>query len=233
MTRSRRAARSRGGNHDEAIALIRATKPPKFQASDRGLSSLGLPTVGIDAILDAIRDVVMLVDAEGWLAYTNHAAQEMLGRRGPLRAERGRLRGSSRSTDADLRRAIERACSGEEMHGRAIVMHYPDQVPLVVVIRCLENTRHVLLLAFDSHPPGARLVGPLRECFGLTRSEAEVAAAIAEGGTIARIAERRGVAPGTIKSQIKTISTKLGCTRQSQIAAIVKAVPLAPQPRRS
>jgi DNA-binding CsgD family transcriptional regulator len=148
----------------------------------------------------------------------------------------GRVRSRAGDSDTTLRRAIDSACAGEPPATQAIVMDHPDQVPLVVVVKCPPDSEvpatspgRALLLTFDPHPDGKRLVGPLRECFGLTKSEAEVAAAIAEGSSVARIAERRRVAINTIRSQVKIIAAKFGCTRQSQIAAIVNAVPLAPE----
>jgi DNA-binding CsgD family transcriptional regulator len=186
----------------------------------------------LERILEDVRDVVMVVARDGRILYANGAAAELLARRGPLQSSQGRIRSSSEVPELTLRRAIERACNDDAPSTQAVVMHHPDQVPLVVVVKCVETveaTRHALLLTFDSHPHGDRLIGPLRECFGLTRSEAEVSAAIAEGATISQIAARRKVAVSTIRTQVKHISAKLGCTRQSQIAAIVKAVPLAPQ----
>ena len=183
-------------------------------------------------VLDDVRDVVMIAGKDGRLHYANAAAVALLAREGPLAASQGRLRWSTDRPDLTLRRAIERACTDVAAAIQAVVLNHPGQVPLVVVVKCFETgegARHALLLAHDSHPDGDRLIGPLRECFGLTRSEAEVAAGIAEGRSIERIAELREVAVSTIRTQVKHISAKLGCTRQSQIAAIVKAVPLAPQ----
>jgi DNA-binding CsgD family transcriptional regulator len=188
-------------------------------------------------ILDDIRDAVMLVGDGGRLLYANSAAEALLARDGPLKVRQGRLRSRAGASDTALRRAIDSACAGEPPATQAIVMDHPDQVPLVVVVKCPPDSEfadatspgRALLLTFDPHPDGKRLVGPLRECFGLTKSEAEVAAAIAEGSSVARIAERRRVAVNTIRSQIKIIAAKFGCTRQSQIAAIVNAVPLAPE----
>jgi DNA-binding CsgD family transcriptional regulator len=84
-----------------------------------------------------------------------------------------------------------------------------------------------LLLAIDPHPDVDGLAEALSDCFGLTRSEAVVAAAVAEGRAVAGIARQRGVAIDTVRTQLKRIAAKLGCARQSQIAAIVNAVPPA------
>lgn len=203
-------------------------RPESTEAVHDDCAPAGIPAADFAAILDSVRDVVIVTAADGSILYSNRSAEELLERKGPLRVVQGRIRGADGAPDQALRRQIEAACTESKAPVPAIVMRHHDQVPLVLVVRCLEGSGRALLLAFDSHPPTDRLAAPLRECIGLTRSEAEVAAAIAQGSSTAQIAARRGVAASTIKSQIRTIAAKLGCTSRSQIAAVVKAVPLAP-----
>jgi DNA-binding CsgD family transcriptional regulator len=59
--------------------------------------------------------------------------------------------------------------------------------------------------------------------FDLTAAEARVAGGVAEGLTLDQIAERHGVAVGTIRSQVKSIFAKTGAERQSQLAALLAA----------
>ncbi|MFM0500763.1 hypothetical protein [Paraburkholderia caffeinilytica] len=66
-------------------------------------------------------------------------------------------------------------------------------------------TRHLLR---PSSPP----VGLLIDLFGLTRSEAEVAVALAGGITAENVARTRRVALDTVRSQIRTILRKTGAT---------------------
>ncbi len=55
---------------------------------------------------------------------------------------------------------------------------------------------------------------------GLTRSEAEVAIALAEGATPIEIAETRGVSLHTVRNQIKSAMWKCGVSRQTQLVAL-------------
>ena len=66
----------------------------------------------------------------------------------------------------------------------------------------------------------------LRSLFGLTPSEATVAVMIAEGMSGPAIAARRGTAYETIRAQTKAIASKLRCARQTDIAILVRALPL-------
>jgi DNA-binding CsgD family transcriptional regulator len=54
--------------------------------------------------------------------------------------------------------------------------------------------------------------------YGLTRSEAEVALAVATGKPRDLIAEERGVTVDTVRSQIKAIYQKLGVRREADLA---------------
>ena len=58
----------------------------------------------------------------------------------------------------------------------------------------------------------------LVEFWGITRTEAKIALALAEGHTIVCIAEERGVQVNTVYAQIKSILEKTGYTGQTDIA---------------
>lgn len=55
-----------------------------------------------------------------------------------------------------------------------------------------------------------RRVGVLRELFGLTRAEAEVARALTGGATMARVAAARGLRETIVRSQVRAVLEKTG-----------------------
>jgi DNA-binding CsgD family transcriptional regulator len=55
-----------------------------------------------------------------------------------------------------------------------------------------------------------------------------VASGVAEGLTLDEIAERHGVAVGTVRTQVKSVFAKTGSNRQSQLAALLAAQPRIP-----
>ncbi|SRR6266508_917563 len=61
----------------------------------------------------------------------------------------------------------------------------------------------------------------LRERFGLTRRQAEVAAALADGLSYAEIAERLGVSYHTVHTHIKAIHQKAGVSTTGRLAALL------------
>jgi DNA-binding NarL/FixJ family response regulator len=56
---------------------------------------------------------------------------------------------------------------------------------------------------------------------GLTRAEAEVALALAEGLTPGEIAEAREVSLHTVRNQIKAMMWKCGVRRQAELMVVV------------
>lgn len=57
--------------------------------------------------------------------------------------------------------------------------------------------------------------------FGLTAAEVRVVSQMAEGAAIVEIADRNGVRPATVRSQLKSIFLKTAMHRQSQLVALV------------
>ena len=57
--------------------------------------------------------------------------------------------------------------------------------------------------------------------FGLTPAEANITLGIARGGTLASIATVRGSTIATARTQLKSVFSKLGAHRQSQLVALL------------
>lgn len=63
--------------------------------------------------------------------------------------------------------------------------------------------------------------GALRSNFGLTGAEANIALGIARGETLASIAIIRGITIATARTQLRSVFSKLGAHRQSQLVALL------------
>jgi DNA-binding CsgD family transcriptional regulator len=64
-------------------------------------------------------------------------------------------------------------------------------------------------------------VARLRELFGLTRTEASVAAALGRGASLENIAANMGIGLATVRSHLKRILAKTGTHRQAETAALL------------
>lgn len=68
----------------------------------------------------------------------------------------------------------------------------------------------------------------LRTLFDLTPSEARVARGLATGSTPEEIAEAGEVSIATVRSQLRKVLEKTGCSRQAEVAALLANVTVAP-----
>jgi DNA-binding CsgD family transcriptional regulator len=67
-------------------------------------------------------------------------------------------------------------------------------------------------------------VSLIRALFDLSPGEARIAAGIANGKSIDKLAEFAGVSRNTVRSQLKNVFTKTGTTRQAEIAALLSGL---------
>ncbi len=82
-----------------------------------------------------------------------------------------------------------------------------------------EEQPAVLLFIRDPEAPFA--AGRLRELFGLTRTEAAVAAALGRGRSLEAIAAEMNIGIGTARTHLKRILAKTGMHRQAQLVALI------------
>lgn len=86
----------------------------------------------------------------------------------------------------------------------------------------------MLLTLVDSKRRQSISTDDLRDLFGLTIAEAEVAAILASGKNVQEVAELRGVAIGTVRAQIRHLFEKMEVNRISELVGIVTNLPKTP-----
>lgn len=192
----------------------------RLAATDRRLES-------VEAMLDHMGQATLLVRADGSLVHAN-ALGEALLRRGDVLVERqGILAAVSSRSTMRLRQAVDTACALADVGASALLVERPVGRPLavsIVPLRMSHGARQALLI-IDTGSTVEGAVPKLQSLYGLTPAEAEIGLRIADGVRPQWIADERGVSVETVRSQIKSLSAKLGCTRQSEIVALIKALP--------
>jgi DNA-binding CsgD family transcriptional regulator/PAS domain-containing protein len=107
--------------------------------------------------------------------------------------------------------------------GGEVVLRHPER-HAVLVARILPHARPRSAALVVIHDP-AHATPPspdtLREALGLTRAEAALAAALAEGESVAHHAARRGVSLATVKTQLAALFGKTGTVRQAELVALL------------
>lgn len=223
----------------EAFELVEGLFPHLRRALDLGLSlnASGRAASEMQALLDGIPDASVLVGEELHIAGSNKAADTLLGSAAGIEATAdGMLKFSDKAADARCRAAVKRSISflpfhnleggrqeflaGSSGRARRIVAIVTPARPLPSWnVPARSPIALVRLIDLDRLSSEAQ-IRRLRELFGLTTAETEIASEIATGRKVEQIAATRGVSEGTVRLQLKSIFGKLGVNSQSALAAV-------------
>ena len=180
-----------------------------------------------DAI-DQLAIATIIIDHEGRIVRHNATAAQILAEGGALQVTGGRIALDPRNRNDELRQIlklvrwgkqhqvgfpkiipIERD-TGDELRlivqpiGTPGYMPSPNMPALVLFIR--DPARHTRIHARS-----------LRDMFGLTPMEANIAASFANGLSLEQTALSLGIARNTVRTHLRSVFTKTGVSRQSQL----------------
>lgn len=187
----------------------------------------------LEALSDHMTQAVLLVRPNGCLLYTNAAGERLLKHSRAMALCCGRLEFRGMQS-VQVRSAISRAADRTAPSMSSLLYEQPDALPLVVTVLPLATgggARNVLLLVQELMPRLTGFEPRLQALFGLTPAEALIAGMIADGCTLGAIARNRHVSLETIRAQLRSITSKLHCNRQAEVAAIVRSIVPLPQIR--
>lgn len=191
------------------------------------LSALRRHTTGLEAMLDQLSQPMLLVESDGDVRFANTAAVDLLTRGDALTVHDGLLEVASAVAAPALAAALTKACDPAAPAASTILLPQDRGLPLVASV-CPINAgagqRQALISIQDNRAQAKAAIKQLQSLFALTGAEAEIAERLAAGASVAKIAEERRVAVDTIRTQLKSLSAKLGCSRQIEIAALVNSV---------
>jgi DNA-binding NarL/FixJ family response regulator len=180
------------------------------------------------AALDRLGYGIAVLDQAGRVLLTNRYAREALSESCALRIANRRLDAQCGSVQRQIDAAIAQAGTGRGA-ARAIRVARAGQrswfvwcLPLSPASPFASKEAPGILIVIRD--PATRTEVSSRDLmalFELTLSEAEVAKALAEGQTLSAIAERRGVKPSTVHTQLHRILQKTGLHRQSDLVRTI------------
>lgn len=176
---------------------------------------------------DALGTALFKLTPSGRILYCNAAARALLIRADGLIERAGRLLANDLADRQRLTDALAMSGADWLRHATAIRIRRTSGGHYALSLLPITSNGHRRIVATLRDPDHFdQSVAPrLRALFGLSAAEGEIAAALAAGSTLADIATERGTSVGTVRGQIKAITSKLGCRRQSEIVAIVGALP--------
>jgi DNA-binding CsgD family transcriptional regulator len=183
------------------------------------------------AALDGLSTGIVVLDAELGVTLANFAAEALAKRSAGFRFSQTRSAAGRRTGFEPLRREerdgllalVAGAAIRGEAGGAMRLSAGPGKPPVAVLVTPLPARLAGPSLTLAGRVPGRALVmlrelgeaaapriGVLRDLFGLTAAEAEVARALAGGATKSSVALARGIAETTVRTQVRAVLTKTG-----------------------
>jgi DNA-binding CsgD family transcriptional regulator/PAS domain-containing protein len=192
-----------------------------------------LRSAASETIADASNTPAFLLTEKGEILHTNAAARDLLHatdgllvRNNTLCAANGTMR---KQLSALLLQTGRRggAFSGLPMAKPLSLNRTSTRRPLQLLAAPVSGPRtaSVLLLATDPEKPVMLRDEELKEHFGLTPAETEVANGLLTGYSLKEIAAFRRVKLGTIRDQVKSMLAKTGTSRQMDMVKLFLTLP--------
>ncbi|MGZ8493967.1 MAG: response regulator transcription factor [Gemmatirosa sp.] len=212
----RRAQRRHFADDRAVLGLLQ----PALQVAHHALSAFGARRGALLATLDAMRDALLVVDADGRALHQNAALQCALAGE-PAREQ---VLSTMRAMAADLRalqrRGTDAAPTAPARTVRTALARYALRATFApAVLWGQENLVQVTLDAHDA--PGAAISTEATGALGLTAREAEVARLLARRLSNAELAAALGVSQHTARHHTERVMQKLGVRRRSEVAGRV------------
>jgi len=189
----------------------------------------------LSSSLDVLAMPTLLFDEFGRLAHSNRSADALLAGRQALWVEHGHLvtrdAEATRNLNLELTKVL-RASQGQASTLNGVVsLPRRGRTPLVLMLaplRLKDEARKqgaALLFVFDPEATPSITADTVRQLFGLSKREAELAAALCSGQTLDELATARGTSINTVRSQLKSVFNKTGTSRQADLVSLLLASP--------
>jgi DNA-binding CsgD family transcriptional regulator len=192
--------------------------------------ALGVATE--NAALDAFEvsdTAVLLLDRLGNVIRANQSAEKLV--EGDVRIFKGKIIANNQ----DATRAVERALrqllgTNESALAAPIPLPREGQRPLLVYLLKLSSLSanalgecQAIAVLIDPDKRWAPTETTLRASFGFTPAEAKLAARISRGAALESVAESLGISKETGRNQLKSIFSKTGLHRQTELVAVISS----------
>lgn len=192
------------------------------------------------ALLEHVRAGVVVLDRRGRIAEMNDAARRLLLAGRGLLDSGGELRAAAPDDNARLQSLLARALpysDGQAVSGSVVVgrsRRFPPKLALHVKpvaqreVQWRARQIAALVLIVDPIEQARIDARVVEEMLGLTPVEAKIAVLLAEGRVPREIAAATGRGYSTVRSHLRHMYTKLGVSRQFEVAQLVLALSRMP-----
>jgi DNA-binding CsgD family transcriptional regulator len=224
------------GNLDaDSIRLLEMLVPHMRSVMEirQALGTAELRSAGSEAIADASGTPAFLLTEEGEILHANAAARELV-REGDGLIVRNNVLCTAMNT---MRRRLP-ALLQQASNCAGAFAGFPAAKPLSIerpsrrrALQLLASpvsgpgTARILLLATDPEKPVILRDDALKEHYGLTGAETEVANGLLTGYSLEEIAALRKVKIGTVRDQVKSMLAKTGTSKQMEMVKLLLTLP--------
>ncbi|MHA6691736.1 helix-turn-helix transcriptional regulator [Devosia sp. A449] len=217
----------------DTLQLMSVVTPHLIRAFQFNQLLYETQTLGLGALaaLEYLDRGALLVGVGGAIRAANAIAETILAPGDGLVLKDGQLTCSSASETATLERLIGQCARGmmTAAEGMMQVSRAAGQAPLQV--QCLPfpagnwwpgfSPQLAVIFITDPDARMAQVTQRLRQRYGLTPAEANLAWEIMRGGGRKRAAETRGISVATARSQLTAIFDKTGVRRQAELVRLL------------
>lgn len=180
-------------------------------------------------IVDQTGEAILRLDRELRVVAISAAAQRLLETHDGL-SLRGQRLSAPGHIDLELRAAVAAVMDRTSDARTALLCHRPSgrrPYRLSLLPAGFEGTAGVLLRIDDpdSHAPGPMWRTALRDAYGLSAMEADLAERLYTECSLDEIAALRGVTRETLRTQLKSLFLKTGVNRQSALVKLLSTFP--------
>lgn len=177
-------------------------------------------------VLDEVDYGMLIIDAQGTILHANHLARHELSSGRMLMSYGNTLLGSNAEFTAQIQGAMEAAFRGQR---RLALLNKGERelaMTLTPLSHPLESDLPTVLVMLSRQGTCDNLaVRMFARTIGLSPSEEAVLMGLCRGLEIPDIAAEHGVAPSTIRSQIKTLREKAGSPSIRRLLQRVNSLP--------
>lgn len=228
---------SRGGLRlGEAHKKFMAALRPHFEQSLALFSRIYRDESELEVLTDALDRLTIgtfMIDGRGRMVRANGAARRLVDRGDAFRLVDGRLTLNGRTDAVRFREMVEQALAArlrdeDSDFVRAFRCADAEADGLGVLVRAIRREKltpadlgpAVVVYATESERGGSfeRLIATL---FDLSPSEANLAALLTQGLTLAEAARETGLTESTVRSYSKKIFAKVGVGRQAELVRLI------------
>lgn len=210
-----------------------------YAASTRALQEpgdrAGALLAQLEIVLDRMPDGMVVVDARGRIVHANRRAREVLAATSAPRSASGALA----FADARTQDALERALAvgpelfDDEQCRRTFLVRDADARTVArAAVEPLQRrsadvpTADRFLVTFHPLPQEARVsADALRALYGLTPSEARVAAQVVGAASLTELSERLALSRNTVKTHLRRTFRKCEVKSLAQLTALIATGP--------